>query len=679
MLLLIVILSFFLNFYVISNYGTGNDYYAASILSMTKSFKNFFFVAFDPSGLVSIDKPPVGFWMQAISVLIFGYHGWAMLLPQALAGTISCILIYILVAKYFKNRNAALISSLIFAITPSVVVVCRNNTIDMQLIAVLLLSTLFLFKSLDKGKWRYLFIAGILIGIGFNIKMFQAYMVVPAFALIYLIFAKEKVSKRFIAGGITIAIMFAVSISWTAIVELYPASKRPYVDSTSKNSVIELIFEHNGAERILGRSGMMGAGGPPQGQKPQNPGAGQGPNQGHNSDENKDPNQGPGQVPPNAEVGQNKNPQGAPPKDKDSKDDKDKGPGNGGGMGGDDIGNASPIRLWYKNMYGQCTWLILFVICSIVACFKKIKIKDAELKDAFYYFWILWFLTMFIFFSFAGFYHRYYLCMLAPSIAILSGMGIVKMFNEFKDKNSWKQYILIVALVLTMLIEFMYVFNYDNLPSIIIPAMIIATILAVIFIISNFINGKSLHALLASIFVTIAISIAPFYWALTPVFYVTNSVMPAAGPELAESKGGMGGPGGGPDEMNNSGLEDYLVKNYKEGSFLVVGRRSNNVAKYIINTGLPCYAYGGFLGEDNSLSLDKLKEYVKEGKITYFLISDDMGGMGRSSEITDYVKENATLIDPSEYGGKSNDDSEIKNEDNKMMGPGHMSSLYCFK
>ena len=107
-LLLIGIMSFLFNFYAISKYGTGNEYYAAAIKSMTLNFKNFFFVAFDPSGMVSVDKPPLGLWMQAISVLIFGYHGWAMLLPQALAGTFSCIMIYILTKKFFdKKRRAA--------------------------------------------------------------------------------------------------------------------------------------------------------------------------------------------------------------------------------------------------------------------------------------------------------------------------------------------------------------------------------------------------------------------------------------------------------------------------------------------------------------------------------------------------------------------------------------------
>lgn len=602
LLSLIVILSFFLNFYAISNYGTGNEYYASAILSMTKSFKNFFFVAFDPAGMVSIDKPPFGFWIQAIFVLIFGYHGWVLFLPQALSGTLSCILIYILVSKYFKNRNAALVSSLIFAITPIVVAVCRNNTIDMQLIFVLLLSTLFLFKSLEKNKWRYLFIAAIFIGIGFNIKMFQAYMVVPAFALTYLVFSKEKVSKRFIAGGITIGIMLIVSLSWTTIVELYPASERPYVDSTSNNSVIQLIFGHNGLERLVGReNGMIGVSNSPN-NSPNNPqDMKDKPKEDtktvDKSDDNSNKNQ------------QNRNVQGP---GEQGNHGGPKSNGDKGGQGDDYIGDPSPIRLWISSIYGQISWLIIFAICSII-----------------------------------------------------------NMYKEFKEKHSWKQYILPIALGITMILEFLHVFQYDNIPKVLIPTMIIFSLLATIFIVSNFINKKAFHAFLASGFVIIAILIAPFYWSLTPVFYVTNTTKPAAGPEIIESKEklAIASPSNMKDNKN-SGLENYLVNNYKEGSFLVVACRSNDVAKFIIDTGLPCYAYGGFLGQDNSLSLDKLKEYVNEGKITYFLISE-MGGMGGNSEIINYVKENATLIDSSEYEADSNN----KSEDIDKM---HGSSLYCF-
>ena len=208
--------------------------------------------------MVSVDKPPLGFWMQAISVLIFGYHGWAMMLPQALAGTLSCFMMYRLVGRYFP-KGAALISALVFALTPIVVAVSRNNTIDMQLVFCLLLATDFLFSAIQKGKWRYLFVASIFVGLGFNIKMLQAYLIIPAFAAVYLVFAKEKIGKRFIAGFISMVLVFSVSFAWVFVVDHYPANSRPYVDSSTNNTEIELIIGHNGLERIEGR-GMSGGG-----------------------------------------------------------------------------------------------------------------------------------------------------------------------------------------------------------------------------------------------------------------------------------------------------------------------------------------------------------------------------------------------------------------------------------
>jgi 4-amino-4-deoxy-L-arabinose transferase-like glycosyltransferase len=253
----IAVLSFGLNFYAIEKVGFGNAYYAAAIKSMTQSFHNFFFVSFDPAGLVSVDKPPLALWIQAIFVLIFGYHGWAMLLPQALAGTGSCIMMYALVAKHF-GRPAGLISSLAFALTPAVVVAARNNTMDMQLIFVLLVATWFLFKAIETSKWRHLFLAAFFIGLGFNIKMLQAYMIIPAVGIVYLFFSKEKVVRRIIASAISIVIMLVVSFAWVAAVDLYPSSSRPYVGSSTNNTVMELIIGHNGMERISGQGGAGG-------------------------------------------------------------------------------------------------------------------------------------------------------------------------------------------------------------------------------------------------------------------------------------------------------------------------------------------------------------------------------------------------------------------------------------
>lgn len=635
----IAMLSFFFNFYAISKYGYGNEYYAAAIKSMTQNFKNFFFLSFDPSGMVSIDKPPVGFWMQAISVLIFGYHGWAMLLPQALAGTGSCIMIYILVSKYF-GRPSGLISAFIFSFTPSVVVASRNNTIDMQLIFVLLIATWFLFKSIENGKKRDLFIAGALIGLGFNIKMLQAYTVLPAFALVYWVFAKEKPVKKFINGIITMVIVLVISFAWVFTVDSYPSDSRPYVDSSTNNTVMELIVGHNGLERIYGQSQGGGQQGGPQGDGQQGGPQGDGQQSGPQGDGQQGGPQGDGQQ--------------------------------GGGMGSGEIGTASIVRLWTSSLYGQASWLLTFAAFSILIFIRKFNMRNLTVKQSMLTFWTLWLGTMFTFFSFAGFYHRYYLCMFGPAIAALCGIGLVKMFEEFKNKNGIKQFILPISLITTIGIEIKYVWTYTQLKSWLVPIIAVAGIISLALMILNYVRPKKLITLIIGAFMLISMGAAPFYWALTPVMYVPNSTMPYAGPELA-SQSGEGMPQSGSLSENNksSNLEQYLVNNYKEGSFLVVSSRADDVAQFIMDTGLPAYAYGGFLGSDNSLTVDKLKEYVSEGKVTYFLVSGD-GGMGGNSELTSYVKENATLIDPSEYGGSSS-------QQDQKGGPGAQSgSLYCF-
>ncbi len=683
-LVFIAALSFALNFYAISNNGTGNEYYAACIKSMTQSFHNFFFVAFDPSGMVSVDKSPLGLWTQAISVLIFGYHGWAMLLPQALAGTASCIMIYILAAKHF-GRPAGLVSSLIFALTPAVVVVSRNNTMDMQLIFVLLVAAWFLFKSIDSGKWRFLFFAALFVGLGFNIKMLQAYMILPAIAVTYLIFAKEKFWKRALAGLISVVIMLGISFAWVFAVELTPASSRPYVDSTSNNSMLELVVGHNGTERLFG-SGMGGGfGGASQmdgnrtkadgslsddGTLQTDSGSSATSQTDGNTSATPQANGNTAGTPPQI----NNNNDGTPPQmpgntdGQTMRDGRSDGQGGfgGGQMGGSEIGTASAVRLWTSNLYGQSSWLLLFSILCIFGCIQKTAMRKKEMNQAAIVFWALWLAAMVGFFSFAGFYHRYYLCMLAPAIAVLSGVGIVTMYRGFRHKKeNWKGYIrpvfLIAALLGNIALEIKYVLSYAALKTWLLPIMAVSAAIGLILLVVYFFKSKRAVLVLSTAALIISALAAPFYWALTPVLYVPNATMPYAGPELAGNSGGgnRGFSDGKSDSSQTkaSGLEDYLVKNYTEGSFLVVSQRSSDVAQYIIDTGLPCYAYGGFLGSDNSLTLEQLKKYVAEGKITYFLVSSQNGG--GNSELLSYVKENATLVDSSEYSSTSSTGSPM--------------------
>jgi len=639
----IAVLSFALNFYAISKMGYGNAYYAAAIKSMTQSPQNFFFLSFDPAGMVSVDKPPLGLWVQVLFVMIFGYHGWAMLLPQALAGTGSCLMMYVLVAKRF-GRSSGLISALAFALTPAVVVASRNNTMDMQLIFVLLIAVWFLFRAIEKTKWRDLFMAALFVGLGFNIKMLQAYMILPAVGLVYLLFSKEKMGRRILASVISLVVVAVVSLSWGIAVDLYPLASRPYVGSSTNNTVMELMIGHNGLERIYGQSmggNRIGGGGQNGQGRPQGTG---GRNRGNqNNGANGTPPTGNN---PNGNIG------GTAPGGFNRS-------GRTVGAVGNDIGTAGPLRLWDSTMLGQASWLIVFELFGILACVRKFRYKERTPAQGMFAFWSLWLLTMYGFFSFASFFHRYYLCMMAPGIAGLVGIGLVQMVKQYRDKNGWKQWLLPISLLATSGGAVAYVWSYVNLRTWLVPLIILFAVAAIILMLASRKNSSRLALLFATGCMLVSILAGPFYWSLTAALYVPENVtMPYAGPELASQTKTQGMTANQEafvtTDSQTLALEKYLVANYKEGSYLVVSQRANDVAELIVDTGLPAVAYGGFLGTDQTMSLDKLKQLVSDGKVTYFLVAQQSGfGGSSSSEITSYVKENAKLINPTQYSASS--------------------------
>jgi 4-amino-4-deoxy-L-arabinose transferase-like glycosyltransferase len=133
------------------------------------NWHNFFFVAFDPGGFITIDKPPVGFWLQAVSAKIFGFEGWSLILPQALAGVASVYLIYVVVKRY-HGEGTGLSAALVLALTPIFVAASRNNTIDGLLVLVLLFSVLTFLPAAEELSLKKLLLAFFLIGVGFHIK-----------------------------------------------------------------------------------------------------------------------------------------------------------------------------------------------------------------------------------------------------------------------------------------------------------------------------------------------------------------------------------------------------------------------------------------------------------------------------------------------------------------------------
>ncbi|HEX9132360.1 MAG TPA: glycosyltransferase family 39 protein [Ktedonobacteraceae bacterium] len=151
----VTLISLFMNFYQLGQNGFGNLYYAAAIRSMLDSWHNFFFVSFDPGGVVSIDKSPLGFWLQAACAKIFGFTPFSIFLPQALAGVLSVLLLYYLVRRHF-GVVAGLLAALALAISPISVLTNRNNTIDSTLVLVMLLGAWAVLRAAESGKLRWL-------------------------------------------------------------------------------------------------------------------------------------------------------------------------------------------------------------------------------------------------------------------------------------------------------------------------------------------------------------------------------------------------------------------------------------------------------------------------------------------------------------------------------------------
>ncbi|TMF49618.1 MAG: phospholipid carrier-dependent glycosyltransferase, partial [Chloroflexi bacterium] len=247
----VLLISAFFNIFQLDQQGYGNLYYAAAVKSMLANFHNFFFVSFDPGGFVTVDKPPLGLWIQVVSAKIFGFSGLSILLPEAIAGVLSVALLYFLVRRVF-GPAAGLVAALTLALTPISVVTNRNNTPDSLLVLTLLLASWCVSLAAEKGRLRWLLLTALIVGLGFNIKMLQAYLVVPAFGLVYLLGAPLRWRTRIVHLALAALVLLVVSLSWVLAVDLTPASQRPYVGSSQANSEIDLAFGYNGLERLTG-------------------------------------------------------------------------------------------------------------------------------------------------------------------------------------------------------------------------------------------------------------------------------------------------------------------------------------------------------------------------------------------------------------------------------------------
>jgi 4-amino-4-deoxy-L-arabinose transferase-like glycosyltransferase len=247
----IISLAGFFNLWNIWNQGFDNPYYAAAVRSILANPGLAFFNPFDAAGFVTVDKPPIGIWVQAASAAVFGFSNWSVILPQALAGIGSVALIYFIVKRPF-GKTASLIAAFALATTPAFVSASRLETMDTQIIFVILLAVLVALKAARDHSFWLLLLSIILVGIGFNIKMIQAFVVMPAIVAIYLFGAVLPAREKVIHLVVALLVLAAVSLSWAIAVDAIPADQRPYIGTSGDNSVIGLMLGHNGEEAFVG-------------------------------------------------------------------------------------------------------------------------------------------------------------------------------------------------------------------------------------------------------------------------------------------------------------------------------------------------------------------------------------------------------------------------------------------
>jgi 4-amino-4-deoxy-L-arabinose transferase-like glycosyltransferase len=239
--------------------GYANSFYAAAVQAGTKSWKALFFGSLDSSNFITVDKPPASLWVMALSGRIFGFSSWSLLLPQALEGVAAVALLHAAVKRWF-GAAAGLIAAAVFAVTPVAALMFRFDNPDALLVLMLVAAGYCLVRALEGGATKWMVAVGTLLGFAFLAKMLQAFLVVPAFAGVYLIAAPVSLRRRagqLLAGGAALVLSAGW---WVAIVALWPASSRPYIDGSPDNSILNLITGYNGLGRIVGSSGPGGGG-----------------------------------------------------------------------------------------------------------------------------------------------------------------------------------------------------------------------------------------------------------------------------------------------------------------------------------------------------------------------------------------------------------------------------------
>jgi 4-amino-4-deoxy-L-arabinose transferase-like glycosyltransferase len=243
--------------------GWSNDFYAAAVQAGTKSWKAFFFGSSDWYNVITVDKPPASLWAMELSGRIFGFNSWSMLAPEAIEGVIAVYLLYAAVRRW-AGAATGLAAAAMFALTPVAVLMFRFNNPDALLVMLEVLAAYCIVRAFDaaatRAGTRWIVLAGVVMGFAFLTKTLAAFLVMPAFALVYLLFAPTGLWRRVWQLLLSGAGLIVGAGWWLLATVLTPAADRPYFGGSGDNTALGLAFGYNGIQRIAG-SGGSGPGG----------------------------------------------------------------------------------------------------------------------------------------------------------------------------------------------------------------------------------------------------------------------------------------------------------------------------------------------------------------------------------------------------------------------------------
>ncbi|WP_247596189.1 MULTISPECIES: glycosyltransferase family 39 protein [unclassified Rhodococcus (in: high G+C Gram-positive bacteria)] len=611
--------------------GWANSFYSAAIQAGSVSWKAFFFGSSDAANSITVDKPPMSLWLMALSVRIFGLNSWAMLIPQALLGVGAVALLWATVRRQF-GAAAGLLAGLTLAVTPVAALMFRFNNPDALLVLLMIAAVWAAMRAVEGGRTRWLVLTGVFVGFGFLTKQLQVMLVIPPIALVYLFAGPPKLGKRLLQLFAALGAAIVSAGWWLLIVELWPASSRPWIGGSQNNSILELTFGYNGLGRLSGNeTGSVTPGG--------------------------------------AHAGDGT-----------------------GGAGRSMWGETGITRMFDPSQGGQIAWLIpsalLLVVLGIVL---RGKVGREDPQRAALAVWGLWLLVTGLTFSFmAGIFHSYYTVALAPAIAASIGAGSVLAWRS--RERYWVRIGMAVATLVAVATAWILLGRSAEFQPWLRWTILGFGILgAVLVLIPAMTRGKLAAAsILAMMFAGLAGPTA--YTVDTLATPHTGSIV-TAGPDVG-GMGGFGGgmrgdrgtrdgggpgrapgaagvPGGVTDERGTTdgrgggtgdgaggllqgstpteAIISLLDTDAQSYTWVAAAVGSNTASGYQLATEDPVMPIGGFNGSDPSPTLAEFQRYVADGEIHYFIAGGGMGGnkTGTSSEIAEWVAANytATTVD----------------------------------